>query len=152
MKPDWTYTFAAAKGPKGLNILGRPYFDRVVSSLPEGEECVLTLAQKVEKKTNAQTRLIWGVAYEQILQAVLSDVGYEENSDKQYRRIAKDALHEAFCLEFGGVITERITGKQVRKFRLSRASKDDAKSYIEWAARWAAQEYGVAIELPGDTR
>lgn len=151
MAQDWTYTFAAAKGPDGrLNILGRSYFDRVVSSLPDGQECVITLAPKKDKKTNAQTRLIWGGVYEDILQGVLSEVGYEENSDKEHRRIAKDALHEAFCLEFGGSVTERVTGKQVRKFRLSRATKDEATKYIEWAARHAAQEYGVAIALPGE--
>lgn len=151
MADDWAYTFTAAKSAKGhLVIQGRPYFDRVVSMLADGEIVVLKLEPWVERKTTQQVRLIWGGIYQQILQGMLTEVGYEQHSDKAARAMAKDALHEALCLEFGGSITERVTGQTVRKFRLSKATKDQTREYIDWCARHAAQHYGVVVELPGE--
>lgn len=64
-----TQTFAAVKGPKGLTILARPFFDRFVSTLPYGVEGSLTWEPRTDKRTNRQNRTLWGVCYESIVQA-----------------------------------------------------------------------------------
>lgn len=142
MKQDWTYTFAFAKGPQGLNILGRAYFDRVVSSLPDGQEGVMTIAPKKEKRTNAQNRMIWGTVYDQLITALADELGYEK-PEKEY-------LHEALCRLYGGTVEDKATGLTVRKFRTSKATKQEFTDYVEWLARWAAKEHGVNIVLPGE--
>lgn len=142
MNQDWTYTFGFAKGPEGLNILGRSYFDRVVSSLPLGQEGIMTLAPKKDTRTNAQNRMMWGHVYDQLLTGLASELGYERNE--------KDYLHEALCRLYGGTVEDKATGLTVRKFRTSKATKKEFTDYIEWLARWAAQEHGVVIALPGE--
>lgn len=146
MSQDWTYTFAFAKGPQGLNILGRAYFDRVVSSLPDGQEGVMVITPKKEKRTNAQNRAMWGTVYDSLLLGLADAVGY----DRHERAAAKELLHEGLCAKFGGMETCKITGQQVRKFRTSKATKQEFSDYIEWVARFAATEYGVVVALPGE--
>jgi len=155
MNDRWTYTFSAAKGPKGdLCIIGRSYFDRVVASLrlAEGEVCDLTLSEHVETRTNAQNRMGWGTVYDQILLGILTKTGLERYSsaDSKARAAAKQALHEALCMEYGGVDIEPLTGRAVRKFHSSKASKQEYSDYIKFVARHAAQEWGVVVVLPDE--
>ena len=149
MQPDWSYTFAAAKGPKGLTILARPYFDRVVSTLAEGEECVLTLSAKVEKRTNAQNRMLWGTTYDQLLMGIGHAEGLSVHDLKPNAK-AKDYLHEGLCLEYAGTVTDPVTKRDVRKFRTSQATKAEFSAFVEWLAEYASKEYGVVVILPGE--
>lgn len=139
---DWSYTFSAAKGPSGLVIQARPYFDRVVSSLADGEVVVMSLAPYKEKRSNAQNRAMWGTVYSSLLDGLAAEIGYEKHE--------KDYLHEALTGLYGGTDTDKATGQTVRKFRTSKATKQEFSDYIEWVARWAAQEHGVIVALPGE--
>jgi len=38
----------------------------------------------------------------------------------------------------------------VRKFRSSKATKAQFKEYLEWLVQMVAEDYGVAIALPGE--
>lgn len=142
----WTYTFGAVPGPDGLVITGRALFDRVVSSLPIGEPIDFTLSQRVEKRTNAQNRMMWSTVYDQLLLGLADAAGY----DRHERAAAKELLHEGLCAKYGGMETCKLTGQQVRKFRTSKATKQQFTDFVEWVARFAATEYGVVIVLPGE--
>lgn len=143
---DFRCEVGAVKAPTGLVITGRTYFDRIVSSLPDGQECVLTLTPKKDKRSNAQNRMAWGTVYDQILAGLAADQ-YEPHE----RQAAKDIMHEGLTAKYQGYVTDAVTGQQVRKFRTSKATKQEFSDYIEWVARFAAQECGIVVTLPGES-
>jgi len=138
-------TFAAVKGPKGLTILARPFFDRFVSALPDGAEGSLTWEPRTDKRTNRQNRTLWGVVYESLVQQVAEEVGYDKHD-----KAGKEQLHEGLLMLFGGVKKCPITGREVAAKRSSKMTVAEFADYIEWIARWAATEYGIVVELPSD--
>lgn len=143
----WTQSFVAVKTPKGLSFgPAKPYFDRVVSSLGNGTEVLVTLTEKQDKRTNAQNRAMWGIVYDSLLFGIADAAGY----DRHERAMAKELIHEGLCVKFGGTITDKVTGQEVRKFRTSKATKQEFSDYIEWVARFAATEYGIVVALPGE--
>lgn len=143
---DWSYTFSAAKGPKGLEIQGRAYFNRVVSTLADGELVVVTLAPFKEKRSNKANRALWGPVYDSILLQLADAVGY----DRHERASAKELIHEGLCGKYGGYETCPVTKREIRKFRTSKATKQQFSDYLEWLARFCAEEYGIVVELPGE--
>jgi hypothetical protein len=143
---DFTQTFSAAKGPKGLTIQARPFFDRFVQSLPDGQELVLTVEPRKDKRSNAQNRMAWGTLYDQLIYGIADAAGY----DRHERAEAKELIHEGLTAKFQGTVTDKVTGQQVRKFRTSKATKQEFTDYVEWVCRFAAQEYGVVVMLPGE--
>ena len=140
------YEFRASKSEKGLVILGRPFFDRVVASLREGCEYVLTLTEHIDKRSNAQNRMVWGTVYSQIKDGLVRAGHYEPHE----RDEVKALIHEGLCAKYQGYVTCPVTGQQVRKFRSSKANKQEFSDYVEWVARYAATEYGVVVVLPGE--
>lgn len=146
MRDRWSYSFTASRQPDGLVIAGRAYFDRVVSAqLAMGEVCDFTLSEHVEKRTSAQNRMIWGTVYDQLVDGLGDEVGYDRHD-----KAGKEKLHEGLCLKYGGTVKDPVTGLDVRKFHTSAASKEEFTAYVEWVARFAAEEYGVVIVLPGE--
>lgn len=147
MRHDWSYTFIAAKDDKaGLMIQGRPYFDRVVSTLAAGELVVMKLEPWVEKRTNAQNRGMWGVTYDSLIAGLVTAGHYEPHERAQMKAL----IHEGLCAQYQGYVMCPVTKQQVRKFRTSKATKQEFSDFIEWVARFAAKEYGVVVELPGE--
>jgi hypothetical protein len=142
VKPDWCYQFAAVKDASGLVFLSRAFFDRAISTLGDGEEVIVTVAKKQDKRSLAQNRAIWGPIYDQLIEGLADDVGYDRHD-----RDGKDKLHEGLCLQYAGTVKDPITGLDVRKFHTSKATKSEMADYIEWVARFAA-ERGVVVTLP----
>jgi len=143
----WSHTFTAVKGKAGLSFGdARPFFDRVVSSVPDGVRVVVTLAEYQDKRTTAQNRALWGTVYDSLLLGIADAAGY----DRHERGLAKELIHEGLCAKYGGTVTDKVTGQQVRKFRSSKATKQEFSDFIEWVARFAAEEYGVVVALPGE--
>ena len=140
-----TQTFAAVKGPKGLTILARPFFDRFVSTLPYGVEGSLTWEPRTDKRTNRQNRTLWGVCYESIVQQIADEVGYDKHD-----KAGKEQLHEGLLMLYGGVKVCPITKREVAAKRSSKMTVAEFADYIEWIARWAATEYGIVVALPSD--
>ncbi len=143
----WTYTFAPVRTEKGLNFgPARGLFDRmVIAHLAIGEVCDLTISEHREKRSNAQNRMAWGTVYDQILAGLAAD-----QYEPQERAAAKDLIHEGLCGKYQGYVTDPVTKQEVRKFRSSKATKQEFSDYIEWVARFAATEYGVVVVLPGE--
>lgn len=144
---DFRYEVGAVKAPKGLVITGRAYFDRIVSSLPDGQECVLTLTPKKDKRSNQQNRMIWGTFYDQLLAGLAAD-----QYDAHERAQAKELIHEGLTALYQGYVTDEVTGVQVRKFRSSKSTKAEFTAFVEWAAKYAAENFGIVVTLPGETR
>lgn len=149
MNPGWSYTFSAAKTPKGdLKIIGRAFFDRVVSSLKlaDGEVCDLILQEHVEKRSSKANRYLWGPLYDEAMEVILSSEGYRRDEWPQMKLL----MHEGLTGKYQGYVTCPVTKQQVRKFRSSKATVAEFKAYIEWVIQLVAEDYGVAIALPGE--
>jgi len=140
------FTFSAHKAPSGLVIDARPYFDRVVSSLGDGERFVLTLEPHRERRSGRANRALWGPIYDSLLLGLADAVGYDRHDLAK----GKELLHEGLCLKYGGSVTCPVTGQPVRKFRTSKATVREFSDFIEWVARYAAEEHGVVVQLPGE--
>lgn len=143
---DLRYTFAATKGSRGLNIEARPYFDRVVSSLGDGERFTLTLEPFKEKRSNRANRMMWSTCYDQAIEAILSKDGYRRD---EWQKL-KPLIHEGLCGKYQGYVICPVTKQQVRKFRSSEATSAEFAAYINWLAQLLAEEYGYAMILPGE--
>ena len=143
----WSYTFQATKDEHGdLVTLAPAYLRRCLSTVAPGEVFDLTIAEHQEKKTNRQLRGIWGPAYSSIVEFLLTKEGYRRD---EWPRM-KELIHEGLCGEYQGYVTCPITKKDVRKFRLSSATKGEASAYLAWVAQYMAEEYHFAVQLPGE--
>lgn len=142
----WSYTFTAAKGQKGMHVLAEDYLNRVLSTLALGEEFGLTIFELQDKRSSKANRALWGPVYDSILLQLADAVGY----DRHERSAAKELIHEGLTGKYGGYETCPVTKREVRKFRTSKATKQQFTDYIEWVARYCAEEYGIVVELPGE--
>jgi hypothetical protein len=142
---SWSYEFAAVKAPTGLVFTSRPYFDRVISTLGDGEEVIVTVAKPVDKRSLAQNRALWGPIYDAVLDAVADEVGYDRHD-----KAGKQHLHTGLCLRYGGTVVDPISKLEVQRFHTSKATVKEMSDFIEWIARFMVDEYGVAIALPGE--
>lgn len=142
---EFSQTFSAAKGPKGLVIQARPYFDRFVASLPDGQELVLTVEPRKDKRTLKQNRTLWGVVYTSLMQQLANEVGYDRHD-----KAGVEQMHEGLLMLYGGTKVCPVTKREVAAKRSSKMTVAEFADYIEWVARWAATEYGIVVELPSD--
>lgn len=138
-------SFTVAKGPKGIALTMRPYFDRYVASLPDGWLGTLTLEAHKETRTGRQNRALWGVVYESLVSQIADEVGYDKHDAS-----GKEQMHEGLLMLYGGVKICPITKREVAAKRSSKMTVAEFADYIEWIARWAATEYGIVVELPSD--
>jgi hypothetical protein len=142
----WTYTFSATKDDKGqLVILAQGYFNRALSSVAAGEVFDLTIAEHQEKRSSKANRMLWGTFYDQLLAGLAAD-----QYDSHERADAKELIHEGLTALYQGYVTDEVTGVQVRKFRSSKATKAEFTAFVEWAAKYAAETFGIVVTLPGE--
>lgn len=141
----WSYSFAAAKGHKGLEYLAPAYFDRAISTLALGEEVVVTIEKKRDKRSLAQNRSLWGPIYDQLIAGIAEAVGYDSHD-----KAGKEQLHEGLLQLFGGTVIDPITKREVAKERSSTMTRERFGEFIEWIARYAAEQHGLVIVLPGE--
>ena len=146
MRDAWSYEFSASRGPEGLVIAGRSHFDRVVSTLALGEVCRLVISEYVEKRSSGANRFLWGPLYDEAMEVILSKEGYRRDEWPQMKLL----MHEGLTGKYQGYVTCPITKQQVRKFRSSKATKAEFHAYIEWLVQMVAEDYGVALALPGE--
>lgn len=158
---EWSYEFAVVKAKEGLVIKSQAYFDRVVSTLGDGEEGTLTLAKRKDKRSLQANRALWGPIYDQFLdglrqqqreQAVsdaIDAIAPHEGIDLGDRN-AKDWIHEGFLQAFSGTVINPITGLAVAKERSSTMTSARFSEFMEFIARHAATEHGIVITLPGE--
>ncbi len=141
----WRFEFSAIKAKHGLMFASRTYFNRVISTLGDGEAVTVIVEKPQDTRSLAQNRALFGPVYDQLIDGLADEVGYDRH-DKD----GKDKLHEGLCIKYGGTVKDPITGLDVRKFRTSKATVSEFGAYLEWVARFAAQEHGVIVTLPGE--
>jgi len=145
MSGAWSYEFAAVKSQGALVYRSPEFFARAIATLGDGEEVVVKIAKPVDKRSLQANRALWGPIYDQLIDGLADAVSYDRHD-----RDGKEKLHEGLCIKYGGTVRDPITGLDVRKFRTSQASRQEFSDYMEWVARFAAEEYGVVITLPGE--
>lgn len=141
----WSYEFAAVKAPTGLLVRSRSYFDRAISTLGDGEEVVLTVAKPVNKRSLQQNRALWGPIYDQLIAGLMQAEGIDLG-DKN----AKEYMHEGLLQQFSGTVIDPVTKREVAKERSSTMTVQRFGEFIEFIARFAADEYGIVVTLPGE--
>ncbi len=145
MAADWRYEFSAVKSDKGLVFASRPYFDRVVSTLGDGEEVVVTVAKPQNKRSIQANRALWGPMYDSLMDGIAAEVGIDRGDKK-----AKELMHEGLLERFAGTVLEPVTKREVAKERSSSMTVARFSEFMEFVARFAADEYGVVVALPGE--
>lgn len=141
----WRYDFAAVKGPKGLTFTNREAFRLVMSTLGDGEEVIVTVAKKQDKRSLAQNRALWGPIYDSLLDGIAESVGYDKHD-----KAGKEHMHEGLLMLFAGTVVDPVTKREVAKERSSTMTSQRFSEFMEWIARYAADEHGVVITLPGE--
>lgn len=141
----WSYEFAAVKAPTGLVYRSPAFFDRAISTLGDGEEVIVTVAKPKNARSLAANRALWGPVYSQVMDGIAESVGYDKHD-----KAGKEQLHEGLLMLFGGTVIDPITKKEVAKERSSQMNVQRFSEFLEWICRWAADEYGVVVTLPGE--
>ncbi|MCR4375642.1 MAG: hypothetical protein NUW22_12415 [Acidobacteria bacterium] len=141
----WSYEFAAVKAPAGLVFTSRAYFDRAISTLGDGEQVIVTVAKPVDKRSLQANRALWGPIYDQLIDGIAESAGYDKHD-----ALGKEQMHEGLLMLFGGTVVDLVTKREVAKERSSRMSSARFSEFMEWIARYAADEHGVVVTLPGE--
>src|SRR3989304_2310465 len=114
MARAWSYEFAAVKTLTGLVFSSRAYFDRAISTLGDGEEVIVTVARRIDKRSLQQNRALWGPVYDQLIAGIAESVGYEPHD-----KTGKEQMHEGLLALFGGTVIDSVTKREVAKERSS---------------------------------
>ncbi len=157
----WHYEFAAVKSRKGLKLKSKAFYDRVISTLPEGEEVVITVAKPTNKRSVQQNRFLWGPLYNDLI------AGLKNKRDiERYEAIgaamaddqgidagdvpSKEHMHEGLLQLFSGTVKDALTGREVARERSSTMSVARFAEFVEFIARYAATEHQIVVTLPGE--
>jgi hypothetical protein len=141
----WCYQFAAVKDRTGLVFTSPQYFERALSTLGDGELLTVTIEKKADKRSIAQNRMLWGPVYDQLIAGIAESVGYDKHD-----KVGKEQMHEGLLMLFGGTVTDPVTKREVAKERSSTMTTARFSEFVEWIARYAADEHGVVVTLPGE--
>lgn len=141
----WSYDFAAVKAPAGLVFTSRGYFDRVIATLGDGEEVTVRVSKRLDTRSVQQNRMLWGPIYEQLIAGIALNTGVDHHD-----ALSKEYMHEGLLMLFSGTVIDPVTKQPVAKERSSQMSTQRFSEYVEWLARYAAEEHGVVVTLPGD--
>lgn len=141
----WSYEFAAVKGPDGLVFMSPMFLKRALSTLGDGEPLTVTVAKRVDKRSLAQNRMLWGPVYDQVIAGLAEQVGYDKHD-----QLGKEQMHEGLLMLFGGTVIDPVTKREVAKERSSTMTTQRFSEFVEWISRYAAEEHGVVVVLPGE--
>ncbi len=145
MASDWRYEFAAVKADGQLLIKSQGYYDRVLSTVGDGEPLILTLSKPVDRRSGQMNRALWGPIYDQIIAGLCENEGIELGD-----RTAKELMHEGLLQRFSGTVIDPVTKCEVAKERSSTMTIKRFGEFMEWIASYAAQEHGIVVTLPGE--
>lgn len=141
----WSYEFSAVKGAQGLVIQGRDFYEQAIARLGDGERVMGRLTTDVEKRSAQQNRMLWGPIYDQLIAGIAEDVGYDKHD-----HIDKENMHEGLLMLFGGTVVDPVTKREVAKERSSSMTTARFAEFVEWIVRYAADEHGIVVTLPGE--
>ena len=105
----------------------------------------LTVKAPKSQRSLQQNKWIWAVAYPLIAQAV----GYD--LDEIHDNSALETIHYALVERCFGTTWNAKMRITVPNERSSQMSTVRFSEYMEWLPRFAAQEYGIVVPLPGES-
>jgi len=141
----WRYEFAAVKTERGLKFTSRKFFDRAISTLGTGEMLRVIVERPQDTRSSQQNKGLWGPIYDQLLAGVAEEIGYDAHD-----KAGKELMHEGLLQLFSGTTVDPVTKREVAKERSSTMTAARFREFTEWIARWAAEQHGVVITLPGE--
>lgn len=103
-----------------------------------GVDVDVTIKPHRNKRSDQQNRWHWGVA----LPVIASELGYDRHEHE-------DLHYELVNLCFGTKRDGRL-GLDVPNVRSSDLTTAQFSEFMEWLVRWAAQEHGIRVPLPGE--
>jgi hypothetical protein len=125
----------ATQAPGALMAYIRQHF--------KGKDFTLTVKARETKRSLAQNRMWWG----HILPAIAEHCGYDHH---EHEHLHYDILAVRFGTE---AIPPLLPGAPPRiepKRTSSQLSVKEFNELIEWTVRWAAQQFGLVIDLPDE--
>lgn len=142
---SWRYEFLTTKAAHGLVFASRSYYERVVSTIGDGEPVIVTLSKPQDKRSLQQNKALWGPIYDQLIDGICRNQGIALGDRK-----SKELMHEGLLQAFGGTVIDPVTKREVTKERSSDMTVERFGEFMEFIAVYAAQEHNVIITLPGE--
>lgn len=104
-----------------------------------GQRVDVTVKRHRRRRSDDQNKWWWGVA----VPLIAHELGYDkhEHEDVHYALVAK-------C--FGVKFDPRLN-QEIPNVRSSQLTTVQFSELMEWAVRWAAQEYGIVVPLPRES-
>ncbi len=105
-----------------------------------GKDVEVLIRQRRTKRSLKQNRSLFGLE----LAPLAAELGYERHE--------LDHLRYGLLGKFFGTHTDRATGTIVPNKTSSQLTTKEFSDFMEFVARFAAQEYGVVLSLPNEDR
>lgn len=90
------------------------------------------------RRSDPQNKWWWGIA----VPLIAHELGYDKHEHEQ--------LHYALVAKCFGTTTDQKLHQEIPNVRSSQMTTVQFSELMEWAVRWAAQDYGIEIPLPGE--
>lgn len=92
-----------------------------------------------EKRSDRQNRWWWGIA----VPLIAHELGYDKHEHEE--------LHYALVALCFGTHHDEKLNMPIPNARSSQLTTTQFSELMEWAVRWAAQEHGIVVPLPGES-
>lgn len=103
-----------------------------------GQRVDVVLKPHREKRSDRQNRWWWGIA----VPLIAHELGYDKHDH--------DELHYALVALCFGTHHDEKLNMTIPNARSSQLTTAQFSELMEWAVRWAAQEHGIQVPLPGE--
>jgi hypothetical protein len=133
-----TFVFPAAVDANGKIAIENPPRWRIALQKLAGKRIEVVIRQPKSKRSLDQNKWWWGIA----IPLLADELGYDKHEH--------DGLHYALVSKCFGVTQDTRTGVEVPNKRSSQLTVAEFAELMEWVTRFAAQEWGVVLPLPGE--
>lgn len=103
-----------------------------------GKDVDIVIKVQRNRRSQKQNRWWWGIAIPLIAQ----ELGYEKHEH--------EAVHYALVAKCFGTRFDRVLNQEIPNVRSSHLTTVQFAELMEWAVRWAAQEYALIVPLPNE--
>lgn len=91
-----------------------------------------------DRRSDKQNRWWWGIA----VPLIAHELGYDKHEH--------ETVHYALVNLCFGTTPDPVMKQDIPNVRSSQLTTVQFSELMEWAVRWAAQEHGIEIPLPGE--
>ncbi len=105
-----------------------------------GKPVEIVIKVQRERRSTKQNAWWWGIA----VPLIAHELGYDRHEH--------DRLHYALVSLCFGTTVDAVTKQEIPNVRSSQLTTVQFSELMDWAVRWAAQEHGIVIPLPDESR